>query len=215
MAGKVIHEATLSLFPHFIPHVGRAGKNRGFDSSQIKWGLTHSSACEQLRNISPNLPMKTGRTPVWNPFRDHSAGSWTELATMADRGRLTIPAAVRRCVDWLTPLPKGGLLATVEPTGRVELLPWAPLGEALIDLRLKQLATAKDPARGELLIALADKHFRLTLEEPVRLGLPPSLQSFLNASDQPIRMVAMHQQLWLWNERLWQTQRADRELLIG
>lgn len=159
--------------------------------------------------------MKSGRTPIWNPFREHSAGSWTELVGVAERGRLTIPSAARKCIAWLMPLPRGGLLATIESCGRVELLPWDDAGRAVVETRIRQLNGAKEPLRSQLAVALADKHFRLTIEEPGRMGLPTSLQSFLEASTQQVRLVAMHQQLWLWNERSWQSQREDRERLLS
>lgn len=159
--------------------------------------------------------MKSGRPPTWNPFRDEAPGSWTELAVLAARGRLTIPASVRRCVDWLVPLPRDGLLATIGVEGRVELLPWLDAGKAIIDTRIQLLKTLKDPLRGDLAVALADKHFRISIEEPGRIGLPPGLHSFLNGGHgRPVRFVATHQQLWLWDEERWQLERVLRDRLM-
>src|SRR6478735_7214165 len=126
----------------------------GFASSQIRCGLTHSGNWGQNYDFSPFIPMNPGRPPIWNPFRDHTAGSWTELAVVAKRGRLTIPTAVRKCINWLSPLPREGLLATIEPAGRIELLPWLDAGKAVIETRIEQLNAMKEPSRGEFAIAL-------------------------------------------------------------
>jgi bifunctional DNA-binding transcriptional regulator/antitoxin component of YhaV-PrlF toxin-antitoxin module len=168
----------------------------------------------QAEQFDPNYPMSAGRPPTWNPFRDISPSSWTELAAIKDRGRLTIPAEVRRRVTWLSPLPDS-VLASISLDGSVELLPWEGSGEGVIDGHRERLQALDEYSRGKLAIVLADKFFRLAVEEPARLTVPAGLRSFLEThAGQPVRFVVSHQQLWLWNERLWQSGRSDREALI-
>ena len=134
---------------------------------------------------------------------------------MQDRGRLTIPVEVRRRISWLAPLPHH-VLASIDPEGGVEILPWEKLGEGLIQNEMERLNALDEPAKGTLAVALADKYFRLSLEEPARIGLTAGLRSFLGAhGDQPVRLVCLHQQLWLWNEKFWQRGRGEREALIA
>lgn len=155
--------------------------------------------------------MTRGRPPVWNPFAGAAPGAWTELVPIEERGRIMLSPSVRKCLAWLLHQPPSAALAVIHDHGRAEIVPWDSRGQALIGDQLARLENIAEPERGNLAIALADSHFRLTIEKPGRVTLPASLRSFLLSGDRhEVRLVALHDQLWAWNEDAWQAARSDR-----
>lgn len=119
--------------------------------------------------------------------------------------------SVRNCLAWLSDEANYAALAIINDADRAEIVPWASRGEALVAGQIGRLKNLSEPDRGRLAIALADSYFRLTIEKPGRLTLPATLRSFLLAGGcREVRLVALHQQLWVWNEQAWQAARGGR-----
>lgn len=152
--------------------------------------------------------MARGRPPVWNPFAKASPGAWTELVSIEERGRIMLSPSVRNCLAWLSPNPPSAALAIIRDSDRAEVVPWDAQADALIASQVARLNNLAEPERGNLAIELANSHFRLTIEKPGRVTLPASLRSFLQTGDRhEVRLVALHDQLWAWNEQAWQAAR--------
>ncbi len=103
------------------------------------------------------------------------------------------------------------LLATIEPDGSAELVPWHGAGEAEIGRAADAIERASAVDRPTLAVAAADRYLRLGLEPDGRATLPFNLAVHLGTLVDPlVRTVATGGRLWLWNEREWQASRQSR-----
>lgn len=159
--------------------------------------------------------MTRGRPPRWNPFADVMPGIWTEALQVTSKDRVSLPAAVRKRLEWLAESTAEGLLATLDIQQKAELSPWSPYGKrAIADVaqRLEMLAPRE---RDETALAAMDRYMRLAFEPPGRVLLPSNLIAHIDPQGSgSVRVVVMHSRLWLWSEEQWQTERADRIRLL-
>lgn len=155
--------------------------------------------------------MKAGRPPSWNPVASLTASTWTEVVPLTSKSRLQLPAQARLRLSWSRATEPLALLARVEPNGHAQLLPWVPVGDAILR-SLDQLLTEEDEAsRGRLVLIAMDRYVRVTLEPDGRMSLPVNLEHHLDATLYgAVRVVVDTGKLFLWSEGVWQRNRSDR-----
>jgi DNA-binding transcriptional regulator/RsmH inhibitor MraZ len=155
--------------------------------------------------------MTRGRPPSWNLFANIFDGAWTEVVGVTTKDRLTLPAQVRKALGWFDASAEGGLLATLEPYGRAELIAWSDHGSRLIAEVIDRVRAAPAEARGDLAVAAMDRYMRLAVEPPARVALNATLAAHLDPTGRNvIRVVVSGGRLWLWNEAEWQGRRSER-----
>lgn len=160
--------------------------------------------------------MKSGRPPQWNPVAALGRDVWTDVVPVATKDRIVFPAMIRSRLKWLGET-SASLLAVIEPDHCAELLPWTPHGEAMLAEVRSAIETAEDADKDQLTLAAMDRYLRLSVDQAGRSTLPGPLASFLGAHVVgAVRLVMRDHRLWLWSERRWDTDRAERiQFLAG
>ena len=160
--------------------------------------------------------MTYGRPPSWNPFAELEPSAWTEVVQLGTKGRLSIPAAARRRVGWLSHAAEEGLLATLEVDGSASLEPWKGGGTGALG-RVTALLEATGPGeRGWLALAAKDRYMHVSLEDNGRLAIPANLVAHLDPGGSGlVRVVVYDGYLKLWSEECWRAGRADRSGILG
>lgn len=104
-----------------------------------------------------------------------------------------------------------GVLARIEPGGHAELMPWAPVGDAIMRGLDNLLAEEAEEDRSWLALIAMDRYLRLTLDPDGRMSLPVNLAHHLDAiAHDAVRLVIDAGRLLLWSERVWQDDRSSR-----
>lgn len=145
-----------------------------------------------------------------------SASTWTEVVALTSKSRLQLPAAVRSRLNWPRTDRPLGLLARIEPGGNAELVPWDPVGDAIMR-GLDRLLDGEDEIdRAGLALVAMDRYLKLTLDPDGRLSLPVNLAHHLEAIvHDAVRLVVDGSRLLLWSERVWQNNRSSRLELVA
>ncbi len=104
-----------------------------------------------------------------------------------------------------------GLLARIEPGGHAELVPWDPVGDAIMRGLDRLLFEEDEVDRAGLALIAMDRYLRLTLDPDGRMSLPVNLAHHLDAiAHDAVRLVIDAGRLLLWSERVWQDDRSSR-----
>lgn len=99
----------------------------------------------------------------------------------------------------------------MEPGGHAQLLPWEPVGDAIMRGLDRLLAEEEEPDRSRLALIAMDRYIRLTLEPDGRMSLPVNLAHHLDAiAHDVVRVVVDAGLLFLWSEKVWQNERSTR-----
>jgi len=152
--------------------------------------------------------MKSGRPPTWNPVASLTAATWTEVVALTSKSRLQLPASARTRLNWSRTDRPLSLLARIEPGGLAELMPWEPVGDAIMR-GLDRLLV--EEAEADLALIAMDRYLRLTLDPDGRMSLPVNLAHHLDAiAHEAVRLVIDAGRLLLWSERVWQDDRSSR-----
>lgn len=159
--------------------------------------------------------MSKGRHVSWNIFGALDPGAWTQLVQLDERGRLSLPAAIRSRLAWFNDI-EGGLLATISPD-RVELSSWSDFGQRTIEAVKERVDHLPPKNRGPLAIAAMDRYMRISVEKPARVVLPLDLRHHLDCVDVAVvRTVVLDGSLTLWSEASWSRDRSKRlKVLTG
>lgn len=155
--------------------------------------------------------MKSGRPPNWNPVATLATSTWTEVVALTSKSRLLLPASARARLSWSQSGQPLGLLARIEPGSHAELIPWEPVGDAIMRGLGALLAAEPEVGRARVALIAMDRYLRLSLDPDGRMSLPMNLAHHLDAiSQDAVRMVIYDGRLLLWSERVWQSDRTAR-----
>lgn len=160
------------------------------------------------------VPMKPGRTPIWNVIADLEPASWLEALTVASDDRLPLPLALRRRVSWGAPKSSLPLLATIRDDGAVEVSPVTERTAELAAIR-KAIGTAEAGERPAIVFAAMATYCQITLQPDGRLRLAPLLSLHLGALSGGRVWVGAHGDLIrLWSDQAWSAQLASASVAL-
>lgn len=161
--------------------------------------------------LFPYGPRRVARNPEWSPTADYDPQTWVEAVEVASKGRLMLPAVLRRRLGWAMSRETMSMLAVIDPEGSAELMPWQRRGEIECSRVAKALEQASIEDKPTLAVAAADRFLRMALDSDGRAILPFNLAVHLGTNTDPIIWaVATGERLWLWSHREWQASRASR-----
>ena len=122
---------------------------------------------------------------------------------MASDGRLSLPAPLRRRVDWCVPKAALHLLATIGNEGEVAVEPMSRWDEARAAITAMLEARPAGERQALLLGAMAS-HFRISLQPDGRLRLPaPLIHHLARHGDAKVWVAACTNQVTIWCEADW------------
>ena len=140
-----------------------------------------------------------------------TVSTWTEVVALTSKSRLQLPASARTRLNWSRADSSLSLLARIEPGGHAELMPWEPVGDAIMRSLERLLAEKAGADREWLALIAMDRYLRLTLDSDGRMSLPVNLAHHLDAiAREAVRLVIDAGRLLLWSERVWQDDRSSR-----
>lgn len=147
--------------------------------------------------------MQPGRIPEWNVVADLDPTVWLEAVDLASDGRLSLPAPLRRRVEWCVPKKALHLFATIGSGGEVAVEPmsrWDSVRTAITAM----LETRPAEERQALLLGAMASHFRISLQTDGRLRLPTLLVHHLaRHGDAQVWVAACVNHVTLWSEVDW------------
>ena len=140
-----------------------------------------------------------------------ATSTWTEVVALTSKSRLLLPASARARLSWSQNERPLGLLARIEPGSYAELMPWEPVGDAIMRGLSVLLAGEAEGERAGIALIAMDRYLRLTLDPDGRMSLPSNLAHHLDAiSLDAVRLVIDGGRLLLWSEKVWQNDRSTR-----
>ncbi|MFA7587868.1 MAG: hypothetical protein WCY11_17020 [Novosphingobium sp.] len=151
----------------------------------------------QYRSVQP------GRTPEWNVVADLEPTVWLEAVDLASDGRLSLPAPLRRRVEWCATKKAIHLLATIGSSGEIAVEPMSRWDDARA--AITSLLEARPIAeRQALLLGAMASHFRISLQPDGRLRLPtPLIHHLARHGKAQVWVSAYANQVTLWSEADW------------
>ena len=159
---------------------------------------------------SPN-PSRMGgdQSSTWQLFPDLDRTVWTQTVGIRERGRVSLPVAVRDRLSWVS--SAGIFLSMLNGDGSVEIFEWERRGNTVL-AAVKERYDALPPSqRADFALAAMDRFMRVTGEKGGRLTLPTVLRTQLDPFRKAfLRVVVRDDRLQLWDDELWKAQRTAR-----
>lgn len=136
---------------------------------------------------------------------------WTEVVTFVSKGRIGLPLAARKRIDWWAVDISDGLLAILEPGSVAWIEPWANKGEELLRRTEQMIRTAQPETKSSLVLAAMDRYMRVSCETNGRLVFPANLIAHIDpTSSGKARVIVADGSLKICSEEEWQAGRSQR-----
>lgn len=149
------------------------------------------------------------QSSTWQLIPDLDRTVWTQTVGIRDRGRISLPMAMRERLSWAS--SAGTFLSILNGDGSVEIVGWERQGNA-IRAALKEKYDALPPdRRADFALAAMDRFMRVTGEKGGRLTLPTVLRTQLDPFGRDfLRVVVRDDRLQLWDDEVWKAGRVAR-----
>ena len=149
------------------------------------------------------------QSSTWQPLRDLERSVWTQPVGIRDRGRVSLPPAIRDRLPWI--VTGGTFLAILNGNGSVDIVDWKTRGSTAIAALRERYDAIPRHQRSEFALAAMDRYVRLTGEKGGRLTLPTVLRTHLDPSGLGfLRAVVRDDALQLWDDGVWKAGRTER-----